>query len=516
MRTAAPAGSNAVRPGASPPVLTRRSARCYTGAEEGSREASGLDLLDTVRQAVVRHRLIRRGERVLVAVSGGPDSVALLHLLLRLRGELSLELCVFHMDHGLRADAADDAAFVCSLAKEWGVPAVVAREDVAAMRRRGESTQEAARRVRYTAMRRAAREVGATRIALGHHADDQAETVLMRFLRGAGATGLGGMRRRQGPFVRPLLDISRADVEEYCRAFGLMTRQDPTNLQLGYLRNRLRLELLPLLEAEYNPNIRLTLNRTAALLQDDDDLLDYLAHRAFRRLQRGADGESVALPVAELARQPRALRRRIVRHAWRSVAGRAVVRDLDDGSWTPSLLSFEHVEAVLALLDSRPGEAVDLPARVRARRDEEVVTLRRIEDSREAAPDQEDFAVPLAVPGTTVVPGICVIEARLVEEPHKAQRPGRDGAWLDWEKLAPPLVARTWRPGDRMRPLGLGGTKKLQDLFVDEKVPAAQRRRVPVVVDQHGIVWTAGLRVDERAAAGPASRRILQLKVAPL
>lgn len=467
-------------------------------------------MLDTVRQAVVRYRLIRPGEHVLTAVSGGPDSVALLHLLLRLKDQLPMELSVFHMDHGLRAESADDAAFVRALAERWGVPAIVVRENVAAQRRPGESTQEAARRLRYSAMRRVAAEIGATRIALGHHADDQAETVLMRFLRGAGTAGLGGMRRRRGPFIRPLLDVSRADVEEYCRAFGLEARQDPTNLQTSYLRNKIRLELLPKLEAEYNPGVRLALNRTAALLQDDDDLLDVLAHRAYRRMRRETGDGAVALPAAELARTPRALRRRIVRHAWREAAGLTAREDADE--WTPAALVFEHVAAVLALLEGNAGDAVDLPRRVRARREGDFLTLRRVGES-DAAPA---FAVPLTIPGTTVIPGVGAIEARFVDDPERADRPGRDGAWLDWEKLAPPLVARSWRAGDRMRPLGLGGTKKLQDLFVDEKVPAAQRRRVPVVVDANGIVWVAGLRVDERAAAGPESRRILQLRVVSL
>lgn len=487
-------------------------------------------MLETVRGAVHRHRLIRTGDRVLAAVSGGPDSVALLHLLLRLKEELSMDLHVFHLDHGLRAGSAEDAAFVRRLAKEWGVPAHIIRENVAEKRRRGESTQEAARRLRYAALRRTAAQIGATRVALGHHADDQAETVLMRLLRGAGAAGLGGMRRRRGMFIRPLLDVTRADVEAYCRMFRLPTRQDPTNLKTSYFRNKVRLQLLPLLETEYNPNVRLTLNRMATLLQDDDDLLEYWAHRAFRRLRvdvaaplassvarpapsTGQPSRLVALAAAELARQPRALRRRVVRHAWRQVAGVSAEKERCDGA-TPAMLTFEHVEAVLGLLEEKPGAAVDLPRRVRVRREGGALVFQRAGDGRDGT--DEAYTVPLTVPGATEIPGGRVIEAAFIERPQAAARPGRDAAWLDWEKLRPPLIARTWRPGDRMRPLGLGGTKKLQDLFVDDKIPAAERRRTPIVVDGLGIVWAAGLRVDERAAAGPDSKTILQLKIVPL
>lgn len=468
---------------------------------------------------MARHRLIDDGDRVLVAVSGGPDSVALLHLLLRLAEERSLTLHAFHMDHGLRPGSAEDAAFVARLTREWGVPLTSVRANVRARRRPGESVQQAARRVRYAALRRAAAEAGARRIALGHHGDDQAETVLMRFLRGAGAAGLGGMRWRRGPFIRPLLGTSRAQIEAYCTAHGLETREDPSNAAVEYLRNKIRLQLLPLLEAEYNPNVRAALNRTAALLRDDDDLLEYLAHRAFRRMARTAPdlaARTVTLPARELRRRAAALRRRIVRHAVRRAGGA-----LD-------LLTYDHVEGILALLDGEPGAAVDLPGGVRARREREALVFEPrtagagavgVADTAGTADTADTagggFAVELTAPGRTVIWGNKVIDAAFIEPPPAGARPGPDEAWLDWDRLSPPLTARTWRPGDRMRPLGLGGTKKLQDLFVDAKIPAAVRRRLPVIADAEGIVWAAG-RVDERAAVGPRTRRVLRLQIASL
>lgn len=507
------------------------------------RGENGLDLLDAVRDTIVRYNLIPPGHRVLVAVSGGPDSVALLHLLLRLSEDLSIALHTFHMDHGLRRDSSDDAAFVERIAREWRLPITVVRRNVGHERRPRESIQQAARRIRYAAMRHVASHVDAQRIALGHQTDDQAETVLMRLIRGSGVTGLGGMRRRRGPYIRPLLELTRADIMAYCDAFRLEFREDPSNRSTRYLRNKIRLELLPLLTAEYNPNIRLTLNRTAALLQDDDDLLELLAHKAFRRMQDGqseggrgeaghqpGDGHdrSVHLSVRDLLLQPMALRRRIVRHALRHVAG------------TLLAVTYEHIEAVLALLDADVGAAVNLPRRVRVNRGHDaLVFLQRMDRTNAAGggalraenPDRSngvgegderedqaaaEFQVPMVVPGRTVIPGNTMIDAAFIEPPPAGARPGKDEAWFDWEKLLPPLVVRTWRPGDRMRPLGLGGTKKLQDVFVDDKIPAVARRSVPIVVDRAGIIWVANVRTDERAAVGPRSRRVLQLRITSL
>ena len=462
-----------------------------------------LDLLERVEDFIRRHRLLAPGERVLVAVSGGPDSLALLHLFTRLKEPWRLELHAAHVNHGLRADAAEDAAFVAATGEAWGVPVHVVNVDVRAERRTGESLQQAARRLRYRGLLEIAQAVGAARIALGHHADDQAETVLMRLLRGAGTTGLAGIRPRRGPYIRPLLAVTRAEIEAYCREFQLKPRTDPSNLSLRYLRNRVRHELLPLLEREYNPNIRAVLARTAALLREEDDLLEALAARAHHRMQ---DGRGPAdLPAAGLARLPAALARRVVRRALQA-AGVDV-----------ALVSADHMAAILALV-AAPG-AVTLPGGVRVGRRADRLVVERFVRRRAAACGQEPPAT-LPVPGEARLPRLNVsIHAELVEpprsldliaEPRKAAGPER--AVLDWDRIVPPLVVRTWRPGDRMRPLGMTGSKKVQDIFVDAKVPKDRRASVPIVADQEGILWVVGLRVDARAAVGPGTRRVLVLR----
>ncbi|MFS8534942.1 MAG: tRNA lysidine(34) synthetase TilS [Limnochordales bacterium] len=482
-----------------------------------------LDLLDRVEKFIKRHRLLRPGDKVLVAVSGGPDSLALLHLLTRLKEPWRLSLHALHVNHGLRSEAAQDAAFVEAMGRQWGVPVTVATVDVRAERRAGESLQQAARRVRYRVLMETAQAVGARRIALGHQADDQAETVLMRLLRGAGATGLAGMRPRRGPFVRPLLAVARADIEAYCREFQLEPVLDPSNLSPHYLRNRIRHHLLPLLERDYNPNIRAVLSRTAALLREEDDLLEALALRAYRRLTKGREGrqDPPALPVEGLRRLPVPLARRVVRRALR-VAGVNI-----------SGVTAAHVAAILALLDA--GGAVTVPGGVRVRRQGEQLVLERSlgEPLADGSPGEtafptgaaglargSGFQAELAVPGETTVPGLgLVLQAEIVEPPASGELvadprafSGPEEAVLDWDRVVPPVVVRSWQPGDRMRPLGLAGSKKLQDLFVDAKVPVDQRGRVPIVADQAGILWVAGLRVDERAAVTEKTERVLRLK----
>ena len=486
-----------------------------------------LDLLDRVEKFIKRHRLLRPGDKVLVAVSGGPDSLALLHLLTRLREPWQLTLHALHVNHGLRAEAAEDAAFVEAMGRRWGVPVTVATVDVRAERKAGESLQQAARRVRYRVLTENARAVGATRVALGHQADDQAETVLMRLLRGAGTTGLAGMRPRRGPFVRPLLAVTRAEIEAYCREFQLEPRLDPSNWSPHYLRNRIRHHLLPLLERDYNPNIRAVLSRTATLVREEDDLLEALALQAYRRLTSGREGRQgpPALPVEGLRRLPVPLARRVVRRALR-MAGVNI-----------AAVTAEHVAAILALLDA--GGAVTVPGGVRVRRDGERLVLERLlpeqllpEQSADRSPGGTalgtvkaaargpGFQAELAVPGETRVPQMgLVLQAEIVEPPASGELvadprafSGPEEAVLDWDRVVPPLVVRSWQPGDRMRPLGLAGSKKLQDLFVDAKVPVHQRGRMPIVADQAGILWVAGLRVDERAAVTEKTERVLRLK----
>lgn len=479
-----------------------------SGPVEAAREA--------VREAVRRYDMLRPGEKVVVAVSGGPDSLALLHLLWTLRDELGITLHVAHLDHGLRGEEAQaDAEFVRGVAAGLGVPVTVGEVRVAELARvRGLSVEEAGREARYSFFREVMVATGAARVALGHNRDDQAETVLMRLLRGAGPAGLAGIPPvRGGWIIRPFLAVPRTAIEAYCREQGLSPRHDSTNEEDRFLRNRIRRDLLPLLESDYNPALRAALANLADILRAEEEWAGGMAEDVLAQVMREEEG-TVFLPVRVLGKAPLALRRRLVRLAAARVgpAGR--------------VLPFEHVEQVLALLDAGAGRGVSLAGGLTAWREAEALALAGADPVGEPA---VPFAYSLPVPGRVEVPeaGLWVsAEVREMDgapparpgagaagfRPPAADRPGETHvAVLDADRVAAPLVVRNRRPGDRFWPLGLGAQKKVKEFFIDAKVPRRLRDRVPLVEAGGGVVWVVGYRVDERFRAGPATRRILVL-----
>jgi tRNA(Ile)-lysidine synthase len=310
-------------------------------------------VLPRVRETIARERMLAGGETVVVAVSGGPDSVTLLHVLRRLQPEFRLRLHVVHVDHGLHRSAARHAAFVRRLARQWRLRASVRRVDVRGhAQRRGLTIEEAARARRYAALAQVARRVGATHIATGHTADDQAETVLLWLVRGASADGLAGMpavRRHDGFMViRPLLDVWRDEITAYLRAERLRWRTDPTNRARRMLRNRIRQDLLPHL-AGYNAGIKAVLRRLALQAADDAVLLDGLAARAAADVVKHS-ATGVVIEAAGLRALPPALQRRVAYRALQAAGGN--IRDL----------AFVHIERIRLMVERhRPGERADLP-----------------------------------------------------------------------------------------------------------------------------------------------------------
>jgi tRNA(Ile)-lysidine synthase len=403
-----------------------------------------------------RRRLLVGTDRVLVALSGGADSAALVAVLAELRDSgLLAGVSALHVDHGLRPDSAADAPACADLCATLRVPF----ESVPVVVRPG-NVQAEARRARYAALAAAAARAGASRIATGHTRSDQAETVLLRLLRGAGAKGLGAIPPRRGAVVRPLIDRSRAEVRAYLRVRGLPHLEDPTNATPRYLRNRVRAEVLPPLEA-LAPHAERALARAADLLRSDERALDGRA----RSLVEGGSARRDAL-LAE----PPAVRRRAVRRLWREAAGRA--RGLEAA----------HVEAVLRLLRRAGPGRVTLPLGFEAR-----ISGARLEVRRTPAPAIAPAPAEIAGPGVYPLPGHGWLEVR----------PTPDGA------VAWPLWVRGRRPGDRFRPEGGRGSKKLKAWLIDRKVPREARDGLVVVADAAGrvlLVPALGARAEGAAA----------------
>lgn len=456
-------------------------------------------MLTAVRRFIDRHRLLAAGDRVLAACSGGPDSLALVHVLAALAGEYGYTLAVAHVNHGMRgAEAEADAAFVGEFCAVRGLPLFQTKVDMAGFAAaNGLNKQEAGRLLRYRYLRQVARDLGGALVATGHHRGDQAETVLLNLLRGAGGAGLAGMKPAEGGVIRPLLAVGRAEIEAYCRQNGLEPRLDRSNLKTDYRRNFVRLELLPLLEREINPGVADTLCRLAEIVGDEHEAVAALARAAWPQVVSEA-GDGLALDSRQLAGLSVAVRRELVRQAIEKKRG-----DLRG-------ISFCHVERLLEkAVNGAAGSILELPGALVARKEYGRLVL------TEAAPAADGIAPPgvaVAVPGTTPVPALgLVVKAELTDALPAAAGP--DSAIFAWEELAPPLFVRTREKGDRFRPAGLAGGKKLKEFFIDAKVPRWRRDRVPVVTDSLGIIWLGGLRQGQRGRPDAATRIFLRLTI---
>ncbi len=481
-----------------------------------------MDVLARVRATVQAHDLLPAGSSVVVAVSGGPDSLCLLHVLGRLREELELRLHVAHLNHGLRPEAEAEAAFVATTAQAWGLPFTIGAADVPALARRQHlSLEEAARVARYRFLAGVAATQGAGAVATGHNADDQVETVLMHCLRGSGLAGLRGMRRRASwpesaegacplpVLVRPLLDVPRAAVEAYCHEHNIEPRLDRSNLELTYFRNRIRHELIPALET-YNPRIRELLRHTADGLADDYDYLQSVVEGLWPRLVLAEAPAGIALAASEFRALAPSLQRAAIRRAVHRLR-----RSLRDLSWV-------HVErSRRAALSGRVGAVITLPAGLvlEVSYDRLVVRQSALPYVEPRGPSMEGPERPLQVPGATALaPDGWTIEAHLSGQcpPAPVGEDRRLQLCLDAQRTGVRLYLRTRRPGDRFQPRGLGGhSKSVKDYMIDARVPRGQRDRVPLLVSEHGILWIVGWRAAELAAPTPATERFLCLRLVP-
>ncbi len=466
-----------------------------------------ISLVDRVRRFIDREALIPPGARVAVAVSGGSDSVALLHVLVALAPAVGFTVAgVAHLNHQLRGGESDgDELFCRDLAARLNLPCAVDHLDVATLAEAHQvSIEVAARRARYRFLARAAGRFEADTIATGHTRDDQAETFLLRVLRGAGATGLASIPPRRASVVRPLLDERRHDLRTWLAERGEPYREDASNADVRIPRNWVRHALLPLLAERVGGDVTDVLAREAALLRDDGALLDDVADEAARRVVTRPGPGQASLRADELVSLPPALARRVVRRALALVS--------------PAFQGARHVEQVLALARGTTGPAqLDLPGVRLERNGGDVVLHNRGPGPRRSA---AGFRYALAVPGRTVVPEAGVaIEAEagsvgpLQASLHEGLRAGQE-AFLDAAAAADGLWVRSRRPGDAYRPLGLGGRKKLQDVFVDRKVPRDRRDQVPIVVDARDrIVWVAGFGPSDEARVTPATQSVVTLRV---
>ena len=453
--------------------------------------------------------MLEAGEGVGVAVSGGPDSVALLHCLVELRSRLGITLGVVHVNHQLRGPESEhDQEFVAELSAQAGLPFVSASADVAGRAATsGDNLEQTGRGVRYEFFRRLIAEGRFDKIAAGHTLSDQAETVMYRLLRGSGSAGLAGIRPvLDGVIVRPMIGISRPQVLAYLEAGGFKWREDASNRDLNRDRNRIRHQLLPMLTNEWNPNLTHLLGQLAQWARDEEDYWEGVVPAlAAEHLDEDRDG--IRVRAGSLSLLPPAAARRLVRHAIQKARGN--LRGI----------GFGHVESVLELARSPAGSGqVHLPALHVTRSFNE---LRLTGIVAEAETLTADYSFPVDPPGSFAGPwGATFVTLKLYDRENLRAQQGYNGSCrgvLDWEKLPKPLRIRNWRPGDCYHPQGLTGPRKIKSLFQQSKVAVWRRDRWPVMVAgsqaeneaAEQIVWVREFGAAAGYAAGPRSRVVL-------
>ncbi len=516
-----------------------------------------------VKNFIQTHGLISAGDSVLAAVSGGPDSIALLNVLAALSGELQFNLSAAHLDHGIRPEAPEEERFVLAACERLGLECAVGRADARAFAsERGCSLEEAARELRqdFLAVQAERRAGGgatrgrATRVALGHTLNDQAETVIMRLIRGAGVRGLSAMRPvtereaaagsgpaspgdRGGPgppavFIRPLLSSTREEVLEFLTSRGIEHVEDASNLDRTFLRNRVRHELLALLRERYNPAIVEVLGSQAELLNQADDYLTLAARVAYEECVSAESAERIELESARLVAYHVCIQGYVLREAFFRLCG--TLKDV----------AFSHIASLSRLASAgRAGDWLDLPHGAAATLEGSRLVLGWREALRSDEAEPREFSVRHEPGSRTWLPELSLgIESRLLGKedlercfdgldaagrPRKAAGGAGDGVaiggaalgggaasevFLDFSALSLPLVLRSLRPGDRISPFGMHGSKKVQDLLVDMKVPRGARRNLVALCDGSGMLWLVGVRRGSAAPVKEDTERVLAVR----
>ena len=452
------------------------------------------------------HQLVPGQHPLLVAVSGGQDSVCLLCVLAKLQRELNVALHVAHLDHQLRgAESEADAQYVSELANRLGVSVTVEQRDAKAYQvRRRISMEEAAREVRYGFLAEVAKSIAADRVAVGHTRDDHVETVLMHLVRGTGTRGLRGLEPTgrwlssadSMTIIRPLLPVSRQETAEYCHRYQLMPRVDASNLSLSPLRNRIRHQLLPLLQS-YNPGVVEALLRTARIASEDLDFLDSETGRLWGEIAQRQEN-TVALDRSRFLEIPSTLQRHLLRAVIEELIGN--LKDIEG----------RHIDIIMAALSKPAGRRLSLPGGLFFSIEYGRYLLGSDIEALSPYPGLTgEFA--LKIPGETLIPGWRT-EATIIE---REQVPGQDDnftACFDLNKTGDKVSVRSRQPGDRFQPLGMSEAKKVGEFMIDAKIPRAWRQRVPIVCSPYHVLWVVGWRIDNRVRVTEETRQVLCLK----
>mgnify|MGYP000852373627 FL=1 len=453
-------------------------------------------VLKTIRE----YNLIEDKDNIVVGVSGGPDSMTLLYVLLDIKKEIHMNIYVAHVNHGVRGKEADeDEEYVRKISKSLGLPFYSKRIDMEGYAKENKlSSEEAGRKLRYEFFREILSSVGGGKIAVAHNKNDQAETLLMRFLRGTGIDGLKGMEYKKGDIIRPLLDISRKEIEAYVSERHIQTRLDKTNLEPIYNRNKIRLELIPYIEKNFNPNIIETLSRTSKVMMLDSSFLEDYSWKIYYEIVKVQNESSIILDKGLFLKQDKSIMQRVIRNSILKING--------------SLQGFteRHISDIVNLFkDNTTGKSIDLLNGIVAKTSYDRLIIEKGQNV-----EKKSLNYKLNIGGTTNIEefNLSLETTVLPIEKFKINFNNRFIKYFDYDKIEGNLFVRNRLKGDKFVPFGMKGKKKLKDLFIDEKVPKEDRDTIPLIADEENIIWVVGFRTSELYKITASTKNVLAIK----
>ena len=455
-------------------------------------------IFEKVLSTINKHELIQKGDKIVVGLSGGPDSVCLLHILSRLKEELDLEIYAAHLNHQIRGiEAQKDAFYISKLCEEMGITFFIKSINVPEYcEKNGVSIEEGARKLRYEMFYEIKNNTRANKIAIGHNLNDQAETILMRMMRGTGLQGLKGIEYiRDGVIIRPILDIERNDIEEYCKQNKLNPRIDKTNLESIYTRNKIRLELIPYMKDNFNSNIIESIVRMGNSLRSDNDYIESEALIKFKEVSN-INSDSVELNLKSYINLHNSMKVRILRNSIKHILG------------DTNFIDQRHIDDIIELEDeSKIDKVINLPRGIYVYRKKNSIIL----TNKEIVIEEIEFCYNIPSNGFIKVKEIgTVIETQVVSiDKYKRSKSDKSCKWFDFNKIKGGIVVRNRRSGDKIKLSG--GSKKIKDLFIDIKIPKEDRCKVPVIADEQGILSVGNFRNSENYKVDAETKEVLKV-----
>jgi tRNA(Ile)-lysidine synthase len=458
-----------------------------------------LNMMEKVKQTITKYGLLKQNDRVVVGLSGGPDSTALVVTLAQIAPSLGVQLIIAHFNHGLRGREADqDELSAGKLAKKLGLSFVSRKTDNTAVPP-GLSPEDFYRRERYRFFDEVAKSNRANKIALGHNLQDQAETVLLHLLRGSGLDGLKGISPlRDGKYIRPLLEVSRQEIISYLDHAGISYRQDSSNASKIHLRNKIRLELLPYLKNEFNPKIDEALVQMAEILREENIYIKECVNNALKSTCIKKQKNKILLNIEYISMLPLAIRRRLFKEL------------LEDFSLLRNGITFLHINSIGKLLQNpESGKKICLPCGIEARREYENLILERRTDGAKRV----EYLYPVEIPGAIyLAQRNLTVRLKMVEK-NKIDFNIKNKDYIDLDKIRLPLVLRNRREGDWFQPLGMAGRQKLKSFFIDHKITQQKRNEIMLLVDQQAVIWIENMHLSDQVKITPETKNVLELEI---